>query len=386
MIRVFTLFRKYVQSTQSGLESQFYKNFRLYLPVRAESFFETSSSGYPFFLCRALFKRDLLKILLLLICVHSDIFAQNSFFSRSLKNPFLVDFEISEDPTNEELEQYQNELRQHNIADALDSRWRKEQKLARYFQKPVSRDDFFNRLQRGLWQTMVSKKKGLYPEKNVVTLNGGGEDCIVLFSSYDRVYPKYVKSLIKALEEVGFKGNVYYRLGGYPNPTKKEILYAGVPYAFKMFMLEEARNLGFRYLLWLDASVFPLKNPQPLFDLIRQKGVVYKDAAPLPQFIFEETRRDIFLLTGIDVMKCRHLRMPVFGIDTKVIWFQKFLDYHRNLVEIGTPFFSALPEEFVLTALKELYFPKTITPTEMLLGFDYVPSVANGYYFYLRFH
>jgi hypothetical protein len=55
-------------------------------------------------------------------------------------------------------------------------------------------------------------------------------------------------------------------------------------------------------------------------------------------------------------------------------------------VEIGTPFFSALPEEFVLTALKELYFPKTITPTEMLLGFDYVPSVANGYYFYLRFH
>jgi len=371
---------------QNGLASLFYRDFRLYSPISTESFIETSISEYSFFLCEALFKRDLLKILLLLICVHSDIFAQNSFFTRSIKNPFVVDFELSEDPTNEELEEYQNKLRLHNIAEEVDIQWRKEQKLARYFQKPVSRDDFFNRLQRGLWQTMISKKKGLYPKKNVVNLNGGGEDCIVLFSSYDRVYPKYVLSLIKALEEVGFRGSVYYRLGGYPNPTKKEILYAGVPYAFKMFMLEEARNLGFRYLLWLDASVFPLKNPQPLFDMIRQKGVVYKDAAPLPQFIFEDTRRDLFLLTGIDVLQCRHLRMPVFGIDTKLSWFQKFLDYHRNLVEIGTPFFSALPEEFVLTALKELYFPKTITPTEMLLGFDYVPSVANGYYFYLRFH
>jgi len=53
---------------------------------------------------------------------------------------------------------------------------------------------------------------------------------------------------------------------------------------------------------------------------------------------------------------------------------------------LGTPFLSCLPEEFILTALKERYWSKTVTPTEKLLGFDYFPAVRNGYFFYLRHH
>jgi len=252
--------------------------------------------------------------------------------------------------------------------------------------KIVPYDDFANRLYRGLWQTMIDSKKNLFPQKELVAINGGGDDCIVLFSSLDRVYPSYILSLIEALKEVGFKGSVYYRLGGYPNPNGDEIYLAGVPYAFKLFMLEEARNLGFRYLLWLDASLLPIKNPQPLFELIRKKGVVYKETAPLPQYMLPKTREEIFKHLGVDVLACKHLRMPVFGIDTNLDWFDPFLKEHKRMALLGTPFLSCLPEEFILTALKERYWSKTVTPTEKLLGFDYFPAVRNGYFFYLRHH
>lgn len=316
------------------------------------------------------------------------IFAEKENFMkvRKFSNPFLADFPLSSAPNDEELGAFQEALRWIKVDKILSERYADPKNRGNFFQKIIKYEDFANRLHRGLWQTLIDRKEGRFPQKKLVEINGGGADCIVLFSSYDRIYPHYLLTLIEALKEVGFQGWVYYRLGGYPQPTHTELVYAGVPYAFKLFMLEEARNLGFRYLLWLDSSLFPLKNPQPLFEVIRQKGVLYKDVAPLPEFLLEQTRRDIELLTGIDVMDCRHLRMPVFGIDTHLNWFQAFLDDHRELVKIGTPFVSGLPEEFVLTALKEIYFAKQIRPTGNLLGFHFVPAVSQKNYFYLRHH
>ncbi|MBM3196204.1 MAG: hypothetical protein FJZ62_05610 [Chlamydiae bacterium] len=308
------------------------------------------------------------------------------FKVRQLQNPFLVDFKISKDHSFEELDAYQEALRYLKVYEILSQRYYAPENKRGFYQKSVKYDDFANRLHKGLWQTFIDLKGERFPVSKVVEINGGGSDCIVLFSSLDRVYPQHLLTLVEALKEVGFQGWVYYRLGGYPQPTNSELMYAGVPYAFKMFMMEEAKNLGFRYLLWLDSSLLPLKNPQPLFDLIREKGVVYKDVAPLPEFMLEQTRLDIQLLTGIDVLKCRHLRMPVFGIDTNLSWFPSFLKDHRDLVRIGTPFVSGLPEEFVLTALKEIYFAKDITPTPNLVGFHFVPAVAQKNYFYLRHH
>ena len=40
--------------------------------------------------------------------------------------------------------------------------------------KIVPYDDFANRLYRGLWQTMIDSKKNLFPQKELVAINGGG--------------------------------------------------------------------------------------------------------------------------------------------------------------------------------------------------------------------
>lgn len=304
----------------------------------------------------------------------------------ALKNPFITHLHFGETISKTDLENQQRYLRCIKVDYILAPRYQEYYKNLPFGFKAISYDDFANRLHRGLWQTMIDSKNDLIPEKQVIEINGGGKDCVVLFSSLDRVYPSYIRSLIEALKEVGFKGSIYYRIGGYPNPNGDEIYLAGVPYAFKLFMLEEARNLGFRYLLWLDASLFPLRNPQPLFELIRSKGVVYKETAPLPQFMLPKTRDEIYRLLGVDVLACKHLRMPVFGIDTNLDWFNQFLREHKRMAILGTPFLSCLPEEFILTALKERYWSKDVTPTEKLLGFEFFPSVKNGYFFYLRHH
>ncbi len=325
-------------------------------------------------------------VFLLIFCKAAFAEKENIVKVREFSNPFLADFRLSSTPNDEELGAFQEALRLIKVDKILSERYADQKNTRNFFQKVIKYDDFFNRLHKGVWQTLIDEKEGRFPQKKLVEINGGGSDCIVLFSSYDRIYPHYLLTLIEALKEVGIQGWVYYRLGGYPLPTQSELVYTGVPYAFKLFMLEEARNLGFRYLLWLDSSLFPLKNPQSLFEVIRQKGVLYKDVAPLPEFLLEQTRQDIRLFTGIDVLQCRHLRMPVFGIDTNLKWFQAFLDDHRELVKIGTPFVSGLPEEFVLTALKEIYFAKQISPTANLLGFHFVPAVSQKNYFYLRHH
>ncbi len=301
-------------------------------------------------------------------------------------NPFAIDFPLEKELTFDDYIEVQEKLRQIEIFDVLDDRYPSSWRQQKWFVKRVIYEDFAARLYRGLVQTMIDPQLGLYPEKGVVEINGGGEDCIVLFASLDRVYPGYVRSLIEALEEVGYCGYVYYRIGGYPNPTGEEIRFAGVPYAFKLFMLEEARDLGFRYLLWLDASLIPLKNPQSLFEEIHAKGLLYKETSPLMKFMLPKTLKEIEKETGVDLRECRHLRMPIFGIDTHQPWFESFLQEHKRLVRLGTPFFSCLPEEFVLTALKERFFPKIASPTDKLIGFDQIPSIQNGYYFYLRPH
>jgi hypothetical protein len=45
-----------------------------------------------------------------------------------------------------------------------------------------------------------------------------------------------------------------------------------VPYAFKAFALDVARQRGFRYVLWADSSIKVLRPLEPLWDLIEAQG------------------------------------------------------------------------------------------------------------------
>jgi len=76
-----------------------------------------------------------------------------------------------------------------------------------------------------------------------------GDNCIVCCVPFNRIYPELVLSQVAALKETGFNGYYLYQIGGFPNPTGKEIRHVGVPHSFKIFMTLEAQRLGFSALL-----------------------------------------------------------------------------------------------------------------------------------------
>lgn len=46
------------------------------------------------------------------------------------------------------------------------------------------------------------------------------------------------------------------------------------PYAFKIHAFREAERQGHRFILWLDASVWAIKDVQPIFDHIEEHGYI----------------------------------------------------------------------------------------------------------------
>ena len=48
-------------------------------------------------------------------------------------------------------------------------------------------------------------------------------------------------------------------------------------YAFKVYAIEAAIKKGYKTILWLDASLFVIKNLDPLFKIIEEKGYFFQD-------------------------------------------------------------------------------------------------------------
>ena len=55
-------------------------------------------------------------------------------------------------------------------------------------------------------------------------------------------------------------------------------LHSVNPYAFKVHGFRFAQQLGFRYVLWLDASVWAINDTQPIFDHINTHGYIMQYA------------------------------------------------------------------------------------------------------------
>lgn len=80
------------------------------------------------------------------------------------------------------------------------------------------------------------------------------------------------------------------------------------PYAFKIFAIEAAKEMGYDQVLWFDASVYPVGSLQPVFDWLTDKGIFLEEAGHYagqwaPQYVL-----DYFKLTKEDAM-----RMPMFS-------------------------------------------------------------------------
>ncbi|MBS0627461.1 MAG: hypothetical protein JSS09_04545 [Verrucomicrobia bacterium] len=269
-------------------------------------------------------------------------------------NPFKIDFPIKENVTNEDYIEIQKKLKEIDISPILDQLY--PSNPPKKFLRPwtsslATKDDFYRRTSKALSQTLIDPEKNFFPCQELIKIGKGGDNCIVCYATFNGKYVDLIKNLPKELEKLGFNGYVFYRIGGFPNPSGKEIRYCGIPYCFKIFTMIEAHKMGFSKILWIDSAFLPLKDPTPLFDWIEKEGAFLKLHDSFSKFILPKTVEYIQDVTGVDVLKSRYVSAQILGFDFKKPKTKEFIDKYYELVELGLPFFSCFPEEYVFTAI-----------------------------------
>ena len=311
-------------------------------------------------------------------------------------NPFKISLPINPDLSTEHYIEAQEKLRAIDINPTLDNLYPKKTPFTWPGQRPEiqKKQDFQGRMSRGIRQTLINLPEGKKPEKKLIQINKGGDCCIVSFASYDGNYTKLLEAIPETLKKTGFNGFFLSMTGGFPNPTGKEIQYSGVPYCFKIFALLEAEKLGFSKVLWIDAAFLPLKNPEPLFDWIEKNGCFFQSKKNAKRYLLPATREILLKETGSDMYETPCIRARIIGLDLKTQKAKDFIQDYYALVELGTPFISCFPEEFVIGALlakKPSNWPfETFTHLVMnerkLQGKNYQWAQESGYFFLLQEH
>jgi hypothetical protein len=262
-------------------------------------------------------------------------------------NPFMIDFPEKKELTNDDYIEIQKKIKAINIIPLLQELYVEDIGLTSF-------DDFKSRCTKALRQNLIDPEKNCFPQKKLIKIGRGGDSCIVNCCPYNLKYPELVNEIPQTLSDLGFNGYFYYLVGGCPNPTGKEVKYVGVPYSFKIFMMLEAQQIGFTKVLWLDSAILPLKDPTPIFAKIEQEGcfLLHEIIPGYDQrYILPKTRQLLKDLTGTDVVGGRHISTQVFGLKMDTEKTKKFVNAYYKMLELGTPFLSCYPEEFVYVSI-----------------------------------
>src|SRR5476651_2100138 len=65
-------------------------------------------------------------------------------------------------------------------------------------------------------------------------------------------------------------------LGSWPVTKLKGVSWShqNMPYQFKPFAIQEAREAGYRKIIWMDSTCRMLINPKPLWDIVAKRGIL----------------------------------------------------------------------------------------------------------------
>jgi hypothetical protein len=268
-------------------------------------------------------------------------------------NPFLLDIPDKEEYTTEDFVNIQQQLQAKQVD------------IERLYSPKNSFytiPDFKQRIGRGITQTIVDVSNNFLTQKTLYTIGKGGDSCFVCCVPFlhtiqgQTTNARFVASqqILQSLQDVGFDGHLYMFFGGFPNPTGKEMKYAGVPYCFKLFMMLEAKKIGYTKVIWLDSGCYALTNPERLFAALETEEIVIKTIDSNNNYdamSFPHTIRLLNVLTNTDLHTAKYIETIVFGLHLGSKRVQNILADYTAMVELGWPFFSIFPEEIVLSAI-----------------------------------
>jgi hypothetical protein len=311
------------------------------------------------------------------------------------QNPFLIDIEDKEEYSLEEYKDIQKKISEKNIDEILNQYYPPADDSYKY-------DDFKYRCTNGFRQKIIDITEQL-PQKNLYTVGNGGnhKNCIVCCTSFSHDNIKSdsrynaSQNIVKSLEEVGFNGHVYILNGGFPNPTGTEMKYIGVPYCFKIFMMLEAKKIGFKNVIWIDSNCYAINNPQELFDLLEHDHTLcmtYSSGNNYNGMSFKETIELLNSITHANLHDASYIMTIVFGLNLDSEIVMQMIDDYYDMVKLGLPFLSIFPEEIVLSSIfnkpeyRHLLHNRYVNGLLQIAEYrlDMNSAKHNGYFFYHR--
>lgn len=274
-------------------------------------------------------------------------------FFETLQNPFLINVQDKETYSFEDYLTIQNQLEDKNVDEFLES-------LYPEHEMRTTLEEMKRRCKRGISMKLIDSSKNTVPEKQVFKIgNGGnGKDCFVCWTSLFIDRHTYSLSIKESLERVGFNGYFILMNGGFPNPTGHELKYSGVPYSFKIFMMLEAKKLGFERVIWLDACCYAVNNPERLFEIVSEDDAIFRAFPPncfnpdtCVNIVFPKTVELLSKMVNRDIRDDTNVNSIVFGLNFNSKKVNEFVEQYYEMVKLGLPFLSSFPEEIVFTSI-----------------------------------
>jgi len=215
------------------------------------------------------------------------------------------------------------------------------------------------------------------------------EYCIISYAGCDfgdRNYENGLITIARALERVGFKGHLLYRVGGWPSLQKGRLRFADVPYAFKPFMFEEVRDMGYKHILWLDACCIPIRNLTPIFKHIEKHGYCYFSEGEMPHHFIEtwDFVRDALNMPKRDVYS--NVITQIVGVSSNHPTGSSLLNQWIDAACSKLPFLSPTGDQFCFSLLidknnlKEGRLPNSIRLNTSVTDFSFIHSKYKAFF------
>lgn len=192
------------------------------------------------------------------------------------------------------------------------------------------------------------------PQFEIVPFNCSMNDkkiCILTYASYNQNYPLGIEKIKEKLKAIGFKGHFVYRIGGWPDLKNGSLKLAHVPYAFKPCFLKEIDELGYELVLWLDASIRPMKNLDLVFRQIEEKGYFFY---PSGHTLAPYCNREVMEAMGEAVQNAKEIESVaagIFGLNLKTTKGRELMNRWYAAAQDEVPFFSSRPDQNSLSIL-----------------------------------
>jgi hypothetical protein len=195
-------------------------------------------------------------------------------------------------------------------------------------------------------------------------------NCIINFA--DGVHRVGQNRLVVSLTRVKYVGDKIFYIDTPPDNCPTQNIS---PWSFKPFLFEEARKRGYKKILWVDASVYFIRNPKKIFDYIKKKGyfIFSNKVSTVGEWSSDYTLQKLGL-SRKEACGIPEIRAHIIGLDLDNPLADQFLKKWLEIAKDGISF-RGLPLKYPL----EKTFQNTgeISIDKKVLGHRHDQTVAS---------